>query len=167
MDAKVILHARRTAEENFDTRVLSGHVWNLTDEHFVEVVCWLNQRIPYLMVEELCQKELGLPAGKLPSKSALSRFWRDSGFKAILQRAKRLANTENAAEIAKEAERSGADLEAANIQLIQQTAHEMLSDGADVDTVKPFVAAVVKLGSNKIAQKRLEQQMQRQTERQQ
>lgn len=148
MNDDIILAARKEATEVLDSRTLSGNVWNLCDEHFAKVVAWLWARLTLTEVEELCRTELKLPAGKAPSKSALGRFWQQrSGFRRILCRQNRLASRDAAAEIAGELRKKPSNYGTANIELIHQAAFEMLSDGADPESLKPFIQAVVKLNS--------------------
>ena len=160
MNAQSILEARQTAKETFDERITTGKVWQLSDDHFVALICWLVDGAGYEHAAELCKTELQLPPAKCPSKSALQRFWRDSGFRQLCYRAHRKWCAEEANKTADEARKSPAQWAEANAERIQQATFEMLQDGADPKTIKTFVMASLKLNQMDIEREKLRRDVQ-------
>lgn len=159
MNADTILAARQIAVETFDTRNLKSKLWQLTEEHFVQVVTWLDQRLGYVVTEELCVTELKLPSAKAPDKNSLWRFWEHSGFRQLLQREHRKWCASQANQAAADAASSPADWARANADKIQQVTYELLNGGADIETVKPFVQASLKLKQMEIEREKLQAAM--------
>lgn len=149
----VILDARREFEL---ARLPKGRVWDLTPEHFVQVVQWLLSRLGYKRVAQLCKAELKLPPAKCPSYNALWEFWSQSGFWQVLLKTHRRHSAQLATEMGEEARNSPVDWAKANADRIQQVTFELLHDpSVDPKVVKNFVTASLKLNDQAATLRRI------------